>query len=281
MPTRDQTISDAIRIFSNAHYPNGLSLDNAWMGIYQTLLWFEPIHHLGFEYLPHIIDADKLRPSSPSRSEGWKRPKAWQKRADAIRHYLSEQLELDVSIIHNHFDGLMREPDYRGMQRQNTLGIAFSGLIRHIFKQFGNTALTFELEQDAARIFAGIAFPGRSSAPRIDILGLRNDMPGLVISAKWSVRHDRLNDITNECPVYKAAYERIYRSRERAHLRYYVVTNEFDPSRLNKMLDDTCIDGVIHAHKNGVANVCRLDGRLDRLIDLTTFVNSLIENKSP
>jgi len=88
------------------------------------------------------------------------------------------------------------------------------------------------------------------------------------------VRHNWLSDITNECPVYKAAYERIYRQARHDHLVYYVLTNEYDPSRLNKMLDDSCVDGVVHVHKTAVVDVCKLDGRLTRLMDLADLVNA-------
>ena len=94
----------------------------------------------------------------------------------------------------------------------------------------------------------------------------------MIISAKWSLRHDRLSDITNECPVYKASYQRIYRTNERPELKYFVATNEFDPARLNKILDDSCVNGVVHVHKPAVTEVCQLDGRLDELIDLEDFV---------
>lgn len=76
MPTREQTIIDAIQIFNNAaEYPSGLSEATAWLGIYQTLLWYEPVGSLGFSELPHIIDADKLR--SPSVEHPWTSVKAW------------------------------------------------------------------------------------------------------------------------------------------------------------------------------------------------------------
>jgi hypothetical protein len=48
--------------------------------------------------------------------------------------------------------------------------------------------------------------------------------------------------------------------------------NEYDPARLNKMLDDTCVDGVVHVHKTAVADVCQLNGRLNRMMDLAEFV---------
>lgn len=106
------------------------------------------------------------------------------------------------------------------------------------------------------------------------MLAERGEIPRVIISTKWSVRHDRLSDITNECPVYKTAYARIYRQVRRAQLSYYVVTNEYDPARLNKMLDDSCVDGVIHVHKAAVVKVCGLDERLTRLIDLSDFIRA-------
>ena len=98
-------------------------------------------------------------------------------------------------------------------------------------------------------------------------------MPRAILSAKWSLRHDRLSDITNECPVYKAAYQRIYRtSHQEKNLLYYVITNEYDPSRLGKILDDSCVDGVVHVHKPAVVDICELNRRAQNLIDLADFI---------
>lgn len=276
MPTREQTIADAIRIFENAEYPSGLNITTVWLGIYQTLLWYEPINWVGFSDLPHIIDADKLRPASPAKKRRWTNPNAWQKRAYALSVYLAEQLLGKVDSISHSFDLLMKQPDYDGMQRQNTLGIAFSGLVKYVLEKFGSTTLSYETEVEVTKIFPGITVPGRSGTPRIDLLAKCNALPRAIISTKWSVRHDRVNDITNECPVYKAAYERIYRKARHDHLLYYVVTNEYDPSRLNKMLDDSCVNGVVHVHKAAVVDVCKLNGRLTRLIDLSEFIKSAL-----
>jgi len=272
MPTREQTISDAIEIFEHAEYPSGLNASTAWLGIYQTLLWYEPINWVGFTDLPHIIDADKLRPSSPAKKRTWKKPTAWQGRAQAFSIYLAEQLKCSVDDLPNKVDLLMKRAGYVGMQRQNSLGIAFPGLVKHILEKFGKASLSYKTEIEATRLFPGVAIPGRSSTPSIDLLAADGDIPQVIISAKWSLRHDRLNDITNECPVYKAAYQRIYRGTKRAELLYYVVTNEFDPSRLGKVLEDTCVDGVIHVYKAAVTKVCKLDNRLTRLIDLADFI---------
>jgi hypothetical protein len=274
MPTREQTIADAIRLFENATYPSGLSATTAWLGIYQTLLWYEPVNWIGFSDLPHIIDADKLRPSSPAKRRTWKKPNAWQRRAQLLSEYLAQQLGCPVESMADQTDLLMKQPDYEGLQRQNTLGIAFAGVVKHVLERFGSGEVSYDTEVEAATIFPGITFPGRSVTPRIDILARRDDIPKVIISTKWSVRHDRLSDITNECPIYKAAYERIYRQARRDHLLYYVATNECDPSRLNKMLDDSCVDGVVHVHKAAVVDVCQLNDRLTRLMDLANLVDA-------
>ena len=44
MPSREQTIADAVQVFSDAYYPRGMNLSEAWLGIYQTLLWYEPVN---------------------------------------------------------------------------------------------------------------------------------------------------------------------------------------------------------------------------------------------
>jgi len=274
MPTREQTINDAIQIFEHAEYPSAMNATTVWLGIYQTLLWYEPVNWAGFDDLPHIIDADKLRPATTAKKRTWTSPNIWQKRAAAVGAHLAEQLGCQPDDLPSKTDLLMKHPDYEGMQRQNTLGIAFAGLIKCVLEKFGPATTAYEVEIEADTIFPGITFPGRSSTPRIDLLVKRSDIPRAIISAKWSVRHDRLSDITNECPVYKAAYERIYRQARRDHLLYYVITNEYDPARLNKMLDDTCVDGVVHVHKAAVTEVCELDGRLTRLMDLADFIKA-------
>lgn len=276
MPTREQTMADAVRVFENAEYPSGLNAMNAWLGIYQTLLWYEPVNYLGFNELSHIIDADKLRPSSPAKRRSWTKPSIWQKRGQSIDLYLADHLRCPVEELPAKTDLLMKQSEYEGMQRQNTLGTAFVGLVKHVLEKFGSSEISYETEVEAATIFPGITFPGRSRTPRIDLLARHTDIPCAIVSAKWSLRHDRLSDITNECPVYKAAYERIYRGSRSEHLLYYVLTNEYDPARLNKILNDTCVDGVVHVNKAAVVTVCNLDGRLNRLMDLADFVNNTL-----
>ncbi len=265
MPTKQQTITDAVDIIQNAQYPQGFSAQTAWLGIYKALLWYQPVNVAGFTSLPHIIDADKLRP--PASRRGLTKPNAWQRRAEAFEQYLAQALTIQPAQVQGYVDQLLKLPGYQGLQRQNSLGIAFPGVVKFVLERFGNPAIAYRLEVDATTVFPGITMPGRSVRPMIDILGSKGGNPVAIISTKWSVRHDRINDITNECPIYKAAA-----MRSRTPLGYYVVTNEFDPARLSKILGDTCIDGLAHVHKQAVITACNLDGRLGGMLDLSDFV---------
>lgn len=262
MPTKQQTITDAVSIVQGTNYPGGFSAQTAWLGIYRALLWYEPVNAAGITTLPHLIDADKLRPRKAPAT-----PNAWQRRALALEQYLAQQLSCPPNQVQQHVDQLLRLPAYQGLQRQNSLGIAFPGVVKFVLEQFGSPAITYQLEVDARTIFPGIAMPGRSTAPMMDILATKAGQPVAIISTKWSVRHDRINDITNECPIYKAAA-----MRSRTPFAYYVVTNEFDPARLSKMLGDDCIDNLVHIHKYAVITACRLNSRLGGMLDLSDLV---------
>src|SRR4051794_22872969 len=123
MPTREQTYADAVQLFTNARYPSGLTVDNAWLGIYQVLLWYEPVNVAGFTLLPHIIDADKLRPSASRTARGAAptRASAWQNRAQAIEDYLASEMGITPSSVEATVDLLLKHPSYLGFQRQNSL----------------------------------------------------------------------------------------------------------------------------------------------------------------
>ncbi len=267
MPSRQETVELASQLFQGAVYPEGLCLEDAWLGIYQVLLWYEHVDWGGYEALPHIIEADKLRPPARKRKAGPEKPTVWQHRAAAVERYLADSLRCQAAGVLRHLDLLMGSPPYQGFQRQNPLGIAMAGLVKHVVERFGASGLECRLEVRADEVFPGIAMPGRSTTPSMDLLVLREERPRAIISTKWSLRHDRINDITNECPVYKAAALRL-----RLPLDYFVVTNEYDPARLQKVVGDDCVNGVAHIHKPLVTEVCELDGRLDSLLDLADLV---------
>ena len=265
MPSRQQTVQHAVAIFGEALEAYGRSPANGWLGIYQALLWYEPTGGRGSRALPHIIDSDKLRrPPGRGRARADAPATAWQQRGAAVEAYLAQRMGCEAHEVAPRVDRLMRKRAYRGFQRQNPLGIAFIGLVHHSLSVFGDDNVTYETEPMADEVFPGIRFPGRSNAPSIDILVRKDRLPRAVVSVKWSLRHDRINDLTNECPMYKQAA-----SWGRNKLDYVVVTNEYDPARLDKVLGDSCIDAVVHVHKPAVVEVAGLDGRLGVLLDLT------------
>jgi hypothetical protein len=266
VPSRRETIELAVSIFDQAVRRYGGGPGVAWLGMCEALLWYEKTGLPAHPSLPHIIDADKLRrPASRARGgESAARPTVWQGRAAALEAYLALQMKCDAPAVRGSVDRLLRRREYRGLQRQNPLGTGFVGLVHHALSRYGSQHLVYELEMPAQEVFPGITFPGRSKAPAVDALVRKGRVPRAIVSVKWSLRHDRINDLTNECPAYKQAA-----SWGRHPLEYIVVTHEYDPARLEKVLSDACIDAVVHVHKPAVVEVSGLDGRLRRPLDLT------------
>jgi len=81
-----------------------------------------------------------------------------------------------------------------------------------------------------------------------------------IVSTKWSIRHDRLRDLLDECRVYKD---------HRPTVKFLVVTNEFMPARLKRLIENPCIDKVFHVNQDLVKRVNNGDGRLSGLEDLS------------
>jgi len=234
---------------------------NAWKAIYSALLWYEPVG--GGVSLPHIIDSDKLRPQDS----------VWRQRAQQVNNYLATAFGCTSHELPKHVDKLMENPDYRGLQRQNPLGAGLIGALAHVLTKFGDTTLKHQKEVIANTLFPNIRIPGRSRTAKIDIASMRGDYLVAITSCKWSLRHDRIGDISVECPAYKqAALDSLGR-----RIKFFVVTNEFDPSRLLKVLANECIDAVVHIHKPLVTQVSGLDNRLQGLWDLTDYIHSTRE----
>ena len=263
MPSREDTMSIANSILINTLSKYTNSLDNAWLGIYEALLWYEPVGR--GKSLPHIIDANNLRPSSSGKASN-----KWIERANNFNDFLASKMSVPENRVINHVDKLMKHNRFRGMQRQNSLGIAFTGIIKYLLDEFGNPSLTNEMEADATLLFPGQPLHGRTSKPRIDLISKKNKKIVAILSLKWSIRHDRLNDVTGECESYKIACKKLGKKIP----KFFTITNEFSPSRLQKIINHPCIDGVVHVHKEAVVNVCDLDGRLSKMIDLVDFIDS-------
>jgi hypothetical protein len=214
--------------FDNAHYPSGApSLAEAGLGIYQVLMWYDPPTHV-----LHVNESNELARA------------AWAARAQLAEDYIGTQLGILPAQVPGYVDRMMRLPRWAGMQRQNPLGNGLRTLVAEALRRWGNPSLHYLQEEDATRWFPGISLPGRSEKPKIDVLVVKAGKPRAVVSCKWSIRHDRISDPTNECTSYKAAAIQ----QQITNLQYFVVSNEFSAARLEKVLSQPCVDGLVHAH---------------------------------
>ncbi len=261
--TTEEDRQAVIGVFDQAIYPHGApSLDESWLGIYQTLMWHE-------HGLLHVREANDLR-----------RNGTWQRRARDAELYIAGLLGVGGADVAAVVDRMMRLPRWRGMQRNNPLGNGLRILIREVLRRWGDPRFEYSEERSARDFFPGIKMPGRSEAPRMDVLATRKggaEAPRAICSCKWSIRHDRISDPTNECQEYKAAAVR----RQNMDMLYFVVTNELDLQRLDKVLNQPCVDHLVHLH---LKLTMQLAGtvpasvasavRSGKLMDLTDFVRS-------
>lgn len=247
--------------FDTALYPGGgpVTLETAWLGIYQTLWWFE-------HGVLHIREANDL-----------KKP-IWRARARRVEQYIADAMDIEADELESHVDRMMLLPRWAGMQRNNPLGHGLRIILSELLERFGNPLFAYPEESLATLWFPGIEMPGRSSRPSVDVAAVRttNSRPKAIMSCKWSYKHDRISDPTNECQQYKSAAVQ----QQLMDLKMYVVTSEMSVTRLDKVLNQPCIDGLVHVHLKAVEQAEEPSDEMyraiesGRLMDLTDFVRS-------
>jgi hypothetical protein len=254
-------------------------LQDAWLGIYQLLLWYD------HGYI-HIREANDLAGNH-----------TWQQRAARAETYIARALDLPAEKVAAHVDRMMQLPRWRDAmagkgttttcphcgrdflvpkknQRNNPLGNGLRILAAEILRRWGDGRFVYEEEALATTWFPGIEMPGRSQRPKIDVLARTEKRARVIISCKWSGRHDRMSDATNECQQYKAAAAQ----QQNVGLLHFVITNELDGQRTDKILNQPCIDGLVMVHlplATTIGTVTRMMERNiedGRLLDLTQFV---------
>lgn len=242
--------------FSECLWPDGeATLESAWLGIYQMLLWYE------HGYI-HIREANDLR-----------RNRIWQERAKKAERYIADALGIPAGDVEGQVDRMMKLPRWEGMQRNNPLGNGLRILTAEVLRRWGSENFQYKEEEPATAWWPGIQMPGRSEAPKVDVMVL-TDNPRVLISCKWSGRHDRMSDVTNECQEYKAAAIR----RQNMKLLHFVITNEVDGQRTDKILNQPCVDGLILVHLPLLQELGTMTPMMKgaigaaRLIDLVDFV---------
>lgn len=245
--------------FDAAIYPPGvgLTLDTAWLGVYQTLWWYE-------HGVLHLREANDL-----------KKP-IWQARAANVEAYIANAMGIQPSQLNGHVNLMMNLPRWQGMQRNNPVGNGLRSLVSELFERFGNPAFSYPEEEDLTRLFPGIPMPGRSKKSKVDVAAIRKTDGKLkaILSCKWSYKHDRISDPTNECHQYKAAAVQA----SIMDLKFFVLTNELSVARLDKVIEQPCVDGLIHVHLPTVALSEKPSALMNqavangRLMDMADFI---------
>jgi hypothetical protein len=273
-----QTLTRAF--YEDCIWPSGEPrLEDAWLGIYQLLLWY------AHGYI-HIREANDLQ-----------RNKTWQRRATEAEAYMAEALDLKPEELATHVDRMMQLPRWHDAmqskgttmtcphcgsdfivpkegQRNNPLGNGLRILTAEILQRWGDDRFTYEEEAAATTWFPGIQMPGRSSKPKVDVMARTDRRVRVIISCKWSGRHDRMSDVTNECQQYKQAAVQ----QQNMDLRHFVITNELDGQRTDKILNQPCIDGLVMVHLPLAKTIGTMTPMMERniedgrLLDLTEFV---------
>jgi len=192
MPTRLQYIEPIRQVLA----PHLGEPATVWRGFYQLLLWHE-------KGVPHIIDADKL-------DKG-----IWRDRAEAVDAALAKEFGCTVKEVPHRIDLLIKSSIFtKTPQRQNPLGIGFVTALFLSLQRFSAGKYEFLPEEAiGTTVFRGITEAPRS-AP--DIVVVKGGAEVAVISAKWSLRHDRLKDVKDECDYFKTL---------KGSLKFYAVTN--------------------------------------------------------
>jgi hypothetical protein len=148
----------------------------------------------------------------------------WRQRASEFERYLAAELGVELTKVPQLVDRMMKIPRWEGMQRNNPLGHGLRMLVSEVFQRWGADHFSYPEEAPPDLWFPGIQMPGRSSKLRVDVAAVRdaNGRPRAIFSCKWSIRHDRISDPTNECTQYKSAAVQ----QQLMDLQYFVVTNE-------------------------------------------------------
>lgn len=214
--------------------------DDVWVAIYRLLLDYE-------HGVPRITDSNRLKQG------------IWRERAITIEEFLADALSCTLAEAPEYTDVLMRDTYEPGTQRMNPIGIAFACAIVYLINRFATGQYEWKLEPVIGRdIFPNLTGSRRRS---IDIVAFQNGEPHTVISSKWGIRHDRIRDPQEEADTYK---------QQDPSLRFYVVTNEYDNARLQKILTYPTIDGVFHVSRNLVLKTYKpIPEGMEKLRDIT------------
>lgn len=220
--------ANVVPIFNSVMFPSGApNASEAGLAIQQVLLWYEQIGTTPPGTL-HIFDSnDLLKP-------------AWQRRVSAAEAWIAQQLGVPVGRLPALLNQFMR---VRGGQAHNQRGAAYRCLVAETIERWGAVGLDVHEEEPASNWFA-VAALGQAGRARVDVLVARGGLPRAFVSCKWALRNDRNHDVVNEANAYKSVA-----AGRGLSVEVGLVTNEFGPARIARVLDSTLIDFVAHTNR--------------------------------
>jgi len=160
-------------------------------------------------------------------------------------------------------DQLIRGLNLQSRQRQNYLGYGFQFVLKHLIKQIVNIIPLTDVRVDVIHNFSALA--RRAPRRKVDLVLISPSDFRLLISAKWSLRHDRLRDLLQEAEFFK---------RYKETIKVFAVTNEFMLGRLRMLAESPWVDHVYHVHLP-LLRMCHDNRPLDYMKDLTDLFTDI------
>ena len=146
----------------------------------------------------------------------------------------------------------LRESWKQENKRKNLLGEGFEDVLAAVVTAATNGSISARTRTSIAEV-TGFYAPGpRDKATKVDLVLGHPDWPRpALVNVKWSIRADREDQLWDDFKEY-VRFDRDHRGFD-----HYLVTNEFDPARLNAVCDrreanNYVFNRVVHINTNGV-----------------------------
>lgn len=257
----------------------GWSKSDAWHGIALLLLSCDVWESGGYRRLntlrghASVPDVVVYRERNDFKVSTKGKPNAVVQRAEQLSQYLAQQLGVPRTQLCNTIGTFYRTPIISQLQPHNIVGHSFRSICVEILKHFGDPGITYEEEVDPTSVFPGWQFSTRSRKAKLDIMARRNSVPVALISARWRLRHDRI-DVPEEMRAYGPAAR-----TANQNCALYGLVGEFAPDRLEKLLvhapptPNPILNGAVHFAPDLISKGLGLTGRLSQLKDLAWLID--------
>jgi len=268
---RSTNAQTAVDLYNHLVQIHGLTGATAWHGIARLLLTTS-VWRDGVGWVP-FHDFVVYRERNDFRTLDAGAPNTAMRRAEALTAYLASQLGVSRADISNQIGLYWRLPEISTQQPHNLLGHAFRSLIVTILEAFGDPGINYQEEVDPHSLFPGFPFVTRSTKAKIDIVARRNGLLVALLSARWRLRHDRI-DLVSEARAYAPAAR-----NQNQHCKLYPVVGEFDPKRLLKVItncppamQNAALSEAVHFAPELLWHGLNLNGQTAHLRDLAWLI---------